>query len=93
MENNEQGTKIQMARLETGLAYVSQSLDELKKTMQNTTDLLHKIDKSTDAIPMLEKRISRTEDELECIKTKMWRIALAVAVIASGGSLIVDKFL
>jgi len=91
MENNEQGTKVQMARLETGLAYVSQSLDELKKTMQNTTDLLHKIDKSTDAIPILERRLSRSENTLEELKNRIWKLVVVVSVLSSGGTWLVEK--
>ena len=91
MENNEQGTKVQMARLETGLAYVSQSLDELKKTMQNTTDLLHKIDKSTDAIPILERRLSRSENTLEELKNRIWKLVVVVSVLSSGGTWLAEK--
>lgn len=93
MTNDEQDTKVQMARLETSLAYVSQCLGELKKTMQNSTDLLHKIDKSTDAIPILEARLSRAENALEELKNRLWKLVVVVSVLSSGGTLIADKLL
>lgn len=93
MTNDDKDTKIQMARLETSLTYVSQCLGELKETMKNSTDLLHKIDKSTDAIPILERRLSQTENTLEELKNRIWKLVVVVSVLSSGGTWIAEKFL
>jgi len=96
-ETERENIKADIVGLKTDLKNVCRTLDELRLTMDKTTDLLHKIDKSTDNTSMrlngAEERIKNLEIDAEKQRKGIWKLYTAIVVISSGGTLIFDKIL